>query len=156
MKYKVIYSLANDELVKTLNRTYEYKLPEQKNRRCAIIAALDYMSNIVDINRLIWPQNVILESRTETKGRLQWSVDLTKAVKETAYGGLVFFTYDLEMEVQIRVTKDGCHNVLEFKDCLGYSRPQLVDLQTFETYKEAEAYVSEIVNDYNKRDEKEY
>lgn len=155
MKYKLIYQLANDCLVKTKDKEYCVALPEQKNNRCAMIAALDYLEQVIDTTKLIWPLRVTIERRTDKTNRLNWYVEYTDCVQETFYGGLLFYCTDGESVVQIRVTRKGDYNALIFYVPLGYRENQLVDVQTYETYDDAKAYVTEYLNDAERRNRNE-
>lgn len=151
MKYNLIYSLANDYLGKTKAKEYCVALPEQKNNRCAMIAALDYLEQVIDTTKLIWPLHVTIERRTEKTNRFKDYIEYTDVVRETFYGGLLFYCTDGENVVQIRVIRDGTYNALIFNLPLGYDVHQLVDVQTFETYDDAKAYVTEYLNDAERR-----
>lgn len=151
MKYNLIYQLADDCLVKTKDKEYCVALPDQKNNRCAMVAALDYLEQVIDTTKLIWPLRVTIERRTEKTNRLNWYVEYTDVVQETFYGGLLYYCTDGESFVQIRVTRDGTYHALIFNVPLGYREHQLVDVQTFETYDEANAYVTEYLNDAERR-----
>lgn len=147
MKYNLIYSLANDCLVKTKDKEYCVTLPEQKNNRCAMLAALEYLEQVIDTTKLIWPKHVTIERRTDKTNRLNWYVEYTDVVQETFYGGFLYYCTDGESVVQIRVTRDGTYHALIFNIPLGYREHQLVDVQSYETYDEAAAYVTEYLND---------
>lgn len=151
MKYNLIYSLANDCLVKTKDKEYCVALPDQRNNRCAMIAALDYLEQVIDTTKLIWPKHVTIERRTEKTNRLKDYIEYTDVVRETFYGGLLFYCTDGESVVEIRVTREGTYNALIFNVPLGYYEHQLVDVQTFETYDDAKAYVTEYLNDAERR-----
>ena len=151
MKYNLIYRLANDCLVKTKNKEYCVALPEQKNNRCAMVAALDYLEHVIDTSKLIWPIHVTIERRTEKTNRLKDYIEYTDVVRETFYGGFLFYCTDGESVVEIRVTRDGAYNALIFNIPLGYYEHQLVDVQTFETYNDADAYVMGYLNDAARR-----
>ena len=116
-----------------------------------MIAALDYLEQVIDTTKLIWPKHVTIERRTDKTNRLNWYVEYTDVVRETFYGGLLFYCTDGESVVQIRVTRDGTYHALIFNVPLGYYEHQLVDVQTFETYDDAKAYVTEYLNDAERR-----
>lgn len=151
MKYNLIYSLANDCLVKTKDKEYCVALPDQRNNRCAMIAALDYLEQVIDTTKLIWPKHVTIERRTEKTNRLKDYIEYTDVVRETFYGGLLFYCTDGESVVEIRVTRDGTYHALIFNVPLGYREHQLVDVQQFETYDDANAYVKEYLNEAERR-----
>lgn len=151
MKYNLIYSLANDCLVKTKDKEYCVALPEQKNNRCAMIAALDYLEQVIETTKLIWPKNVTIEKRRDKTNGRNWCVEYTDVVREKFYGGLLYYCTDGKSIVEIRVTMYDTYNALIFNVPLGYREYQLVDVQTFETYDEANAYVTEYLNDAERR-----
>lgn len=151
MKYNLIYQLANDCVGNTKDKEYCVALPEQKNNRCAMVAALDYLEQVIDTTKLIWPKNVTIEKRRDKTNGRNWYCDYTDAVRETFYGGLLYYCTDGESVVEIRVTRDGTYNALIFTVPLGYREHQLVDVQTFEKYDDAKAYVTEYLNDAERR-----